>query len=140
LTLKNIFKALVVISFGLVIVLELLAWFHLPKSPDLIEFLKLDGEGSLLLVNWPLYVFIISTDLILTAALLSFHPLSRTLFLLWIVATLLLSFVWGYRVLVPVQAFFGYLQALVDGGILAIAYFTSVAGEFQNRSHIGAND
>ena len=128
--LKDIFKGLVVLSFGLVIVIELLAWFHLPESPDLIEFLKLDGEGSLLLVNWPLYVFLVTIDLILTAALLSFHPLSRTLFFVWIVANLLLSFVWGYRVIVPAQAFFDYLQSLVDGGILAVAYFTSVSNEF----------
>ena len=120
-------------SFSLIIVLELLAWFHLPKSPDLIEFLQLDGEGSLLLVNWPLYIFIVSVDLILTAALLSFHPLSRTLFLIWIIVSLLLSFVWGYRVIVPAQAFFGYLRSLIDGGILAIAYFTSVSAEFSEQ-------
>jgi len=131
---KRRFRQFVGLGLFLTIVVESVAWFYLPSNSVLADLMATDGYAAVIAGGLPLYVLIVVARILIMIGLLSFHPMARLLFLSYMLILIGLSMFWGYRVTAPIQAPFLLLESIVDGVILALAYYSSVSREFTNPS------
>ena len=128
------FQQFVLLGIGLTAIIEALAWFYVPSDVLLAELLATDGYAAVIDGGLPLYVLFLSARLLIMFGLLTFHPAARTLFLLFVIVSVGMSVFWGYRVTAPIEAPFIYLEALIDGIILALAYYSPASQAFRPAS------
>ena len=127
------FSIFVLITIILTVIVELLGWFYVPTDGFFVEFRSADGVGAILEPNFVLYAVVITTRFILLVGLLTFQKGSRFAFLIFSVVVALTSVLWGYRVTAPIEGPFNYLERLMDGVVLALAYYSSASSRFRNR-------
>ena len=65
--------------------------------------------------------------------LLTFHPTARMLFLLLTIVTVGLSIFRGFSVVAPLEAPFVLLVTIIDGVILALAYYSPASNKFRKQ-------
>lgn len=112
-------------------IVEVLAWFYVPADAYGAELRSFDGYASILEGSIPVYVFFISTKVLLLFGLLSFHPMARFLFLAYVAVTVPLSVLWGFRVGAPLEQPFLYAEIFLDGVVLALAYYSPASSRFR---------
>lgn len=132
---KKRFQQFVLLGIGLTAVVEALTWFYIPADVLLAELLATDGYAAVIDGGLPLYVLLVSARLLILFGLLTFHPAARTLFLLFVIVSVGTSMFWGYRVVAPIQAPFVYLAIMIDGIILALAYYSPASEAFRPASN-----
>ena len=125
------FQQFVLLGIGLTAVIEALNWFYIPADILRAELLATDGYAAVIDGGLPLYVLFVVMRLLIMFGLLTFHPAARTLFLLFTVVSVGLSLFWGFRVIAPLEAPFLFLVILVDGIILALAYYSPASEAFR---------
>ena len=119
------------LGIGLTAIIEALAWFYIPSDVLLAELLATDGYAAVIDGGLPLYILFVSARLLIMFGLLTFHPAARTLFLLFVIVSVGMTVFWGYRVIAPIEAPFFYLESLIDGIILALAYYSPASQGFR---------
>ncbi len=127
------FRHFVILNIVLLVIVEALAWFYTPADVTGAEFRTFDGYGALVWGGLPLYFLMVSAELLLLIGLLSFHPTARLLFLAYIVVTVPMSILWGFRVSAPLESPFLYLDTLLDGVVLALAYYSPASEQFRKK-------
>ena len=125
------FQQFVLLGIGLTAVIEALAWFYIPADVLRAELLATNGYGAVIDGGLPLYVLFISARLLIMFGLLTFHPTARTLFLLLTVVNVGMSVFQGFSVVAPLEAPFILLRLIVDGIILALAYYSPASQAFR---------
>ena len=128
---KRRFQQFVLLGIGLTAIVEALAWFYIPQDVLRAELLATDGYGAVISGGLPLYVLLISARLLIMFGLLTFHPTARSLFLLLVLVTIGLSIFEGFSVVAPLEAPFLLIATIVDGIILALAYYSPAAESFR---------
>ncbi len=120
-------------------------WFFFPyisaglANPLYLEIEQRAGEyagfGALLPVHHPLYYGTwLGLWLIASVGLFFFQNWARHLFLiLYVVGTLLIPLS-GFSAQGPMENFFGQIATVLDGAILALAYLSPLAQNFQNKA------
>ena len=127
------FQQFVLLGIGLTAIIEALAWFYIPADLLWAELLATDGYAAVIDGGLPLYVLLLTTRLLIMFGLLTFHPAARTLFLLFAIVSVGMSIFLGYRVFAPIEAPFVMLVTMIDGVILALAYYSPASNEFRNQ-------
>lgn len=127
------FQQFVLLGIGLTAIIEALAWFYVPADVLRAELLATDGYAAVIDGGLPLYVLYFAARLLIMFGLLTFHPTARTLFLFLAVVTVGMSMFWGFRVIAPIEAPFLILVTLVDGIILALAYYSPASNRFRKQ-------
>lgn len=125
------FQHFVLLGIGLTAIVEALAWFYIPADVLRAELLATDGYAAVIDGGLPLYVLFISARLLIMFGLLTFHPTARSLFLLLAIVNVGMSVFRGFSVVAPIEAPFLLLATMLDGIILALAYYSSVAQAFR---------
>ena len=125
------FQQFVLLGIGLTAIVEALAWFYIPADVLRAELLATDGYAAVIDGGLPLYVLLLTARLLIMFGLLTFHPTARTLFLLLAVITVSMSVFGGFRVIAPLEAPFVLVTVMVDGIILAMAYYSSASRAFR---------
>ena len=128
------FQQFVLLGIGLTAIVEALAWFYVPADVLRAELLATDGYGAVIDGGLPFYVLLVSARLLIMFGLLTFHPVARTLFLFFVVVTVGLSIFRGFSVAAPSEAPFLLLMTLIDGIILALAYYSPASEAFRQSS------
>lgn len=133
---NKLFNYLVIITLALTIIL----WF-IPQfdkywlSDEALELLGANGWGSFVpnpeILYWPQLIF----WSVISIGLLKRIMMARTIYLVGLVAFSVVNFGWGFLVLSPIEAGLYNLICMMDGAILIMSYFTSVAGEFKADSN-----
>lgn len=125
-------KFLQFVSLGIVLTVinELIGWFYQPSDLLQAEFWFADGYAAVLDGGLPIYILILMARLLIMTGLLTFDARARTLFLAFTAISASMTLFWGFRVTAPIQGPFLFMETLVDGVILALAYFSSVKTEF----------
>jgi hypothetical protein len=82
--------------------------------------------------------FIIETILGLLAAvgLILFRPWGRPVFLIYVAAGLLITLITGPHVSTGWTALFGYACGIVEGAIVALAYFSPIREMFEDKGEV----
>ena len=124
------FRQLIFFALGVFVALELVVWFYVPSDPLRAEFYSFDGSFPIFDGDLVSYFFLIVARLLILVGLLQFHATARLLFLVLTVATIVLQFLWGYRVTPPLIAALSYVAILIDGAIIALAYHSPVSLQF----------
>ena len=119
------------LAIALLVGVELFAWFYIPADEMEAQLYSLAGYGAIFDGSIVLYILLSITRLLILVGLLSFHPTARTLFLLLTIAIFGFGFVSGYNVSSPLIAPFDFLATLIDGIIIAFAYYTPVSERFK---------
>lgn len=130
---KRRFQQFVLLGIGLTAIVEALAWFYVPSDVLRAELLSTDGYAAAIEGGLPLYVLLVTARLLTMFGLLTFHPAARTLFLFLAIVTVGLSVFSGFRVSAPIEAPFLLLTNIIDGVILALAYYSPASQEFRNE-------
>jgi len=125
------FQQFVLLGIGLTAIIEALAWFYVPADVLRAELLATDGYAAVIDGGLPLYSLFISARLLIMFGLLTFHPTARTLFLFLVVFTVGISIFEGFSVAAPIEAPFLLLATIVDGIILALAYYSPASAAFR---------
>ena len=125
------FQHFVLLGIGLTAIVEALAWFYIPSDVLRAELLATDGYAAVIDGGLPLYVLFIAARLLIMFGLLTFHPTARFLFLLLAVVNVGMSVFRGFSVAAPIEAPFLVLITMVDGIILALAYYSPAADAFR---------
>ena len=128
---KKRFQQFVLLGIGLTAIVEALAWFYIPADVLRAELLATDGYGAVIDGGLPLYVAFIAARLLVMFGLLTFHPTARSLFLLLAIINVGMSMFRGFSVAAPIEAPFLLLATMVDGIILALAYYSPAAQAFR---------
>ena len=134
------FQQFVLLAIALTAVVEALAWFYVPADALRAELLSTDGYAAVVDGGLPLYVLLVSARLLIMFGLLTFHPAARTLFLFLAVVTVGFSLFWGFRVTAPIEAPFLLLANIIDGVILALAYYSPASREFRRAPDGGTDE
>ena len=115
-------------------VVELLGWFYIPSNELEAQLKFTDGYAAIVdggLVLWALQLTI---RFLLLLGLIAFHPTARFLFLAFVCVSVLLTIFFGYRITTPVESPFLVLETLIDGVILALAYYSPVSRAFSTQA------
>ncbi len=131
---KHRFLQFVILGMVLTITNELIGWFYLPSDMLQADFWLADGYAAVFDGGWPVYLFILMARLLIMAGLLAFDTLARTAFLVFTVISAFSTLLWGFRVTAPIQGPFLVIESMIDGVILAVAYFSSVSTEFRKNA------
>jgi hypothetical protein len=131
----RLFQWLVVASVLTSLVFFFLPAVALPVSPDVAALRGKSGYGAMLpgireLISWiflPLW-------LIASVGLFFFQAWARSLFAVLYVVALLLRFIQGVTVSLPVEGFVGEIVSLLDGAILVLAFTEPLDGYFRRRA------
>lgn len=100
------------------------------KELDVLSYI---GYGAVLTVpNIVLWGLILAWFVIMIA-MFFFVRWSRVAFVTWIAISMLLMTVSGLDVKHPIEAFLTGAGSTLDGAILAIAYFSTISGNFSKR-------
>jgi len=137
--LRQRFQQFVLLAIALTAIVQALAWFYVPADVLRAELLATDGYAAVIDGGLPLYVLLISARLLIMFGLLTFHPAARTLFLFLAIVTVGMSVFSGYSVVAPIEAPFLLLATMVDGIILALAYYSPASQEFRRAPDAGAD-
>ena len=127
------FQQFVLLGIALTAIVEALAWFYIPADVLRAELLATDGYAAVIDGGLPLYVLFIAARLLIMFGLLTFHPTARSLFLLLAIINVGMSVFRGFSVAAPIEAPFLILITMVDGIILALAYYSSAADPFRRE-------
>ena len=128
------FQQFVLLGIGLTAIIEALAWFYIPSDVLRAQLLATDGYAAVIDGGLPLYVLFLAARLLIMFGLLTFHPVARTLFLFLAIVTVGLSVFRGFSVVAPIEAPFLLLVTMVDGVILALAYYSPASQAFRRPS------
>lgn len=128
------FQQFVLLAIALTAIIEALAWFYVPADVLRAELLATDGYAAVIDGGLPLYGLLVTARLLIMFGLLTFHPAARTLFLFLAIATVGLSIFSGFHVIAPIEAPFLLLASIIDGVILALAYYSPASREFRMKS------
>ena len=127
------FRQFVFLSLGLLVIVELLNWLYVPTNELAAQLRETDGYAAVIHGGIPLWALLVVVRALILFGLLSFHRIARLLFLLLTIGSVLMTLFWGYRVTSPLEAPFYYLETLVDGVILALAYYSPVSRRFSAK-------
>jgi len=127
----KLFNFMVLVALALTIVLWFIPVFDERfLSDEALKLLSANGWGSFIpnpsFIYWPQLIFwiVISIGLVLRI------KAARFIYFLGIIFLAVVNFGWGFLVYSPLEAGLANLINLLDGGILIMAYFTSVNNEF----------
>jgi hypothetical protein len=128
----TIFRTLLVTSIVIFVGTYWLPYFDTGLFPDGMNDMRTyDGLFAILPMTPGLEILIFILGAAIPIAMYFFVAGSRLAFVTLTVVLLVAHLGFGVRVLTPIDVFLGDLIALLDGAILAIAYFTSVASRFE---------
>jgi hypothetical protein len=105
-------------------------------SEEVNQLRQWDGTGAVLKTTLGLEIAIFLASVGIPFLMFFFVPGSRQAFLILTLVLLAANLGFGVRVVTALDTFLGHMVALMDGAILAIAYFTSVGSRF-HRSGLG---
>lgn len=129
---KGIFRYIVIGSLILYLI-----WFFMPNAwvylyeREALNLLSWAGYGANYNINGPIPYIILVAYIVASVGLVLLKKWARTVFLALTVSDIVLTGISGVHVSAPLDAAIGYIIALSDGAILAIAYLTSLGGEFE---------
>jgi len=133
LDLRDVFRWLIVISTLAYLVLFFTPAIPLQLSAEVLVFRAQSGYGATLpAVAWFPYAFLVAF-LIANAGLFFFQIWARTVFLALYVLVLILRFVQGITVQLPLENFLGEVVALADGAILALSFSSPLTSYFRRQ-------
>jgi len=138
--LRKRFQQFVLLAIALTAIVEALAWFYVPTDVLRAELLSTDGYAAVIDGGLPLYLLLVVARLLIMFGLLTFHPAARTLFLFLAIVTVSMSVFWGFHVIAPIEAPFLLLANIIDGVILALAYYSPASQAFRTASDPGEGE
>jgi len=130
----------VLLAIALTMLTEALTWFYVPPDVLRAELLSTDGYAAVIDGGLPLYALLVIARLLILFGLLTLHPTARMLFLLFTIVSVGLAIFGGYRVIAPIEAPFVYLSILVDGAILALAYYSPASAAFRPTPNLQTDE
>lgn len=95
--------------------------------------LDFDGYGADIRYTPVLYWCLFASWLLILAGLFFYVAAARSGFLALTGISIVLSSYWGVRVFAPREAALDTLLAVIDGALIAMAYFSPVRTEFQRQ-------
>jgi len=135
----NLFRILVIVAN-----LAYVAWFFQPYyspvfySNDVMELLRSDGFSGVdfllkysVEIGWLLLVLFLVT----AVGLLLYIKAARTLFVVLIIGTLILRMFYGVSVQSNIDSTLMSITAILDGAILYMIYFSSLAEKFLGHNN-----
>jgi hypothetical protein len=129
---RLIFRVLVASSAVLYAVLYLLPFESLESDPDRIRLLKWDGYGALIQAqSWYVTAGVFGLWLVAYAELLRLQSWARHLYLALTLWGLVAAALYGVRIVPAMQAVLDLATNLLDGAILAMAYFSTLRTQFK---------
>lgn len=128
---NRLFRSLVVAA----VLLHLVLWLVPLSDGGWVDgfggwLLDFDGYGAAVRYNPVLYWCLFSSWLLILAGLFFYVAAARSGFLVLTGISIGLSFYWGVRVLAPREAALDSLLAVIDGALIAMAYFSPLRMEF----------
>lgn len=128
---NRVFRILVAAAFLLHAVLWLGPLIEHPwlKGFD-VWLLDFDGSGAVVPYNPILYWCLFSSRLLVLTGLFFYVAAARSCLVLLTIASIVLSITWGIRVLTPYEVALSELLSVVDGTLIAMAYWSPVSEEF----------
>ena len=131
----RLFQWLVVASILTSLVFFFLPAVPLPVSPDVAELRGRSGYGAMLPgIREPISWIFLPLWLLASVGLFFFQAWARSLFAVLYFVALLLRFVQGVTVSLPVEGFLGEIVSLLDGAILILAFTTPLDAYFKRRA------
>ena len=132
---EKLFRSLIIINA----VLSTLFWSmplidYMWLSNDQIYLLDQAGFGAFIPNSIFVYWLTLSVWLALFLGLFFYIKVARTGYVIMAFVTFVISFFYGIQVMSPYEAALGYVITLNDGGIIAIAYLTSIGVNFEKSS------
>jgi hypothetical protein len=129
---RLIFRVLVASSAILYAVLYLLPFDSFESDPDRIRLLKWDAYGALIKAqSWYVTAGVFGLWLVAYVELLRLQSWARYLYLALTIWGLVAAGLYGVRVISPTQAVLDLAGNLLDGAILAMAYFSTLRTQFK---------
>lgn len=129
---NRLFRVLIVIALLLYVVLWLAPFAaHRWLEVFNVWLLDFDGYGALIAYSPVLYWCLFASWLLILTGLFFHVPTARPGFVILTVISVGLGFVWGVRVLTPYEAALGSLLAIIDGALIAMAYWSPVQAKFE---------
>ena len=120
----------------LALIITVAIWVTIPYiekywlSEQALDLVSANGWGGLVttpsILYWPILVYWVAVSV----GLLLRRKSARTIYFAGIIIFSIVDLVSGFVVLMPVEAGLVEITSLLDGAIVAIAYFTSVSREF----------
>jgi hypothetical protein len=127
-----IFRLLVAASAVLYMLLYLVPFASLESDLERAELLKSDGYGALLHSQpWFFTAGLFGLWLVAYVELLRLQSWARDLYVALTIWGLVAAGLYGVRVLSPTQAVLDLAGNLLDGAILAMAYFSTLRADFK---------
>ena len=131
---KNIFRAIVIVSIVLLLVaIVVLVFFNQPLPPELDSFVEADLEADFTVIDYFGYtsaLFAVAANI----GLLFFARWSRPVFAAGVVATTIVTAFSGPFVATALEAFVYEVGLLLDGFIIALAYFSEARVYFEQKA------
>jgi len=125
----NLFRASLVTS-----VIIFVFYYWMPSfgmySGEFAELRQWDGWDAALPPLPTLNVALFVASVVVPILMYFFIPWSRAAFLLLAVCYCLLSLGWGVRISAPLENFLTQVVAMLNGAILAMAYFSPISDRF----------
>jgi hypothetical protein len=130
---KTLFRWLVVISTLAYLLLFFMPAMPLQISPDVAALRGKSGYGATIpSLPWFPWLFLLAW-LVASIGLLLFRAWARVLFVAVYIVVLLLRFIQGTTVHLPIEGFLGEVVSLMDGAILALAFTDPTASYFKRK-------
>lgn len=128
------FRSLVVIYIIAIMLGYLIPLISEPSSAEVTELFLQDGLDAVVDTNVPTFLVLLVSNILIPLGLYYFNSVARVLFALFTLVTIVFILLWGYRITSPVVSMLGFIAALLQGAILAAAYFSTLSDRF-GESH-----
>jgi hypothetical protein len=129
---KGIFQKTILAVGGLYLLYMALPFFWLELyDQETLEVLSWQGYGGLLDIYGPIPYILACALLVSLVGLYQLKKWGRTTFMLVTIITGVISPLWGLQTMGQLDSLPAYFVSIGSGAILAMAYLSSIGGEFE---------
>lgn len=130
----RLFRPLVAVAIGLHLFLWLLPLAGPRWIPGFdVWLLRFDGYGAAMQHGPVLYWCLLACWVLILVGLFFYVAAARFALVLLVAVSATLSLTWGVRVLTAYESTLDTLAAVIDGVVLAVAYWSPVRAEFEKQ-------
>ena len=126
-----IFRTLIIVSIITYVSWTAIPFFDVPYySERTLNLLSYNGSDALIIVPNYILWFIFSLWIILSIAIFNYWRYARVAYLVMLVISFFFVFISGLSIQTPVEILFVSITNILDGAIIAMAYFSQVSNQF----------
>lgn len=126
-----IFRTLIIVSIITYVSWTAIPFFDVPyHSERTLNLLSYSGSDALIIVPNYILWFIFSLWIILSIAIFNYWQYARVTYLVMLVISFFFVFISGLSIQTPVEILFVSITNILDGAIIAMAYFSQVSNQF----------